>query len=872
MMADLSVLRRSGLRRPGPFLLAAAVVLTAACEQAPPLPTVRGIPWELARIRHETIHDVRYRIALEIPRDRTDSITGRTTILFRWSDPKGRDVVLDFLRPEERVHVLKVNGDDVRWRAENDHVVIPAAAMHPNALNEVEIRYRAGDEALNRHDDFLYSLFVPDRAHFSLPVFDQPNLKGKVEWRVAAPGDWHVITNGPLEERSGTPERRTYRFKETRPLPTYLFAVAAGNFRMERAVVGGRTLVMYHRETDTAKVARNRDEIFRLHARALDWLEAYTGIAYPFQKFAFILIPSFQYGGMEHPGGILYRAAGLMLDESATQGQILGRASVIAHETSHMWFGDMVTMNWFDDVWTKEVFANFMAAKIVEPSFPDVDHRLRFLTAHFPAAYAVDRTAGANPIRQPLENLREAGTLYGAIIYQKAPIVMRHLEARVGAATFRDGLREYLKTFSYANATWPDLVGILDEQSPEDLAAWSHVWVDEPGRPTITVRRDGADVEIRQADPAEKGRVWPQRMGVRLGYASRDSLVAIDLGADPVLLKGVGAGGLRYVLPNGTGLEYGEFVLDRQSLAYLGEHLEELDSALVRGAAWVTLWDQVLDGRMDPGPFLDLLLKGARTEPDELALSLILSDLQTTFWRLLAPEERARRAPEVESVLWRGVVRAATRTAKASYFRAYRSVALSDAGVRRLKKLWAHEEKIPGLPLSERDETVLAEALALREAPGWRRILDAQGSRISNPDRKARFHFVRPSLDADPSVRRSFFESLRDPANRAREPWVLAGLANLHHPLRARASEPLVLPALEMLEEIQRTGDIFFPGRWVGAVLGGHNEPEVAETVRSFLAARPDYPPRLRAKILQAADMVERAARIVYAWQPEAER
>ena len=110
-----------------------------------------------------------------------------------------------------------------------------------------------------------------------------------------------------------------------------------------------------------------------------------------------------------------------------------------------MWFGDLVTMNWFDDVWMKEVFANFMAAKIVNPSFPEVDHDLRFLMANHPAAYGVDRTAGANPIRQPLENLREAGTLYGAIIYQKAPIVMRQLEARVGEDTFRDGLREYLR-------------------------------------------------------------------------------------------------------------------------------------------------------------------------------------------------------------------------------------------------------------------------------------------------------------------------------------------------------------------------------------------------------------------------------------------
>ena len=172
--------------------------------------------------------------------------------------------------------------------------------------------------------------------------------------------------------------------------------------------------------------------LFDLHAAALEWLERYTGIPYPFGKFDFFLVPAFQFGGMEHPGAVFYNAPGLMLDESATQNQLLERASTISHETSHMWFGDLVTMRWFTDVWMKEVFANFMAAKIVNPSFPGVNHDLRFLHAYYPLAYDVDRTAGTNAIRQPLDNLKDAGTLYGAIIYQKAPIVMRQLETIMG--------------------------------------------------------------------------------------------------------------------------------------------------------------------------------------------------------------------------------------------------------------------------------------------------------------------------------------------------------------------------------------------------------------------------------------------------------
>ena len=275
----------------------------------------------------------------------------------------------------------------------------------------------------------------------------------------------------------------------------------------------------------------NREALFDLHAAALAWLEEYTGIPYPFQKFDFILIPSFQYGGMEHPGAVLYRAESLLLDETATQRELMGRASVISHETAHMWFGDFVTMEWFNDVWMKEVFANFMAAKIVNPSFPEVDHDLRFLLAHYPAAYDVDRTPGTHPIRQDLDNLNEAGTLYGPIIYQKAPVVMRHLELLMGETDFRDGLREYLRAHRFGNATWTDLVDQLDRRSEEDLRAWSQVWVEESGRPTVellveTVGRAIDSLSVRQADPAERGRLWNQRLDVVLGY--RESAIPCD--------------------------------------------------------------------------------------------------------------------------------------------------------------------------------------------------------------------------------------------------------------------------------------------------------------------------------------------------------
>ncbi|HBQ39138.1 MAG TPA: peptidase M1, partial [Halieaceae bacterium] len=286
------------------------------------------------------------------------------------------------------------------------------------------------------------------------------------------PASWEAIANGPRLAVVDAGERRLHRFAASEPISSYLFGFVAGRFQAVTREWRGQDMTLLHRETDSDKLARNLDDIFRQHREAVAWLEDYTGVPFPFEKLDFALVPAFQYGGMEHVGAIGYRAELLLLDENPTDDDRLRRASLIAHEVAHMWFGNLVTMRWFNDVWTKEVFANFMAAKMVNPVFPEIDHELNFLLRHYPPAYAVDRSDGANPIRQQLANLNEAGQMYGPIIYNKAPIMMRQLESLLGAEAFRAGLAEYLQRFAYDNVTWPALVGILDQRTRLDLAAW----------------------------------------------------------------------------------------------------------------------------------------------------------------------------------------------------------------------------------------------------------------------------------------------------------------------------------------------------------------------------------------------------------------
>ena len=827
-----------------------------------------GVPLDVATRRAAIVSNLRYELSLSIPEALASPLTGTTTIRFDLKDASS-PLVLDFETSREHVKSVDANGKAVPTTYVNGHIVIPAGSLTAGA-NAVHIAFDAGDASLNRNKDFLYTLFVPARARLAFPVFDQPDMKGR--WTVALehPSKWQSAANGAELSRTTAGDRTTVTFAETQPLPTYLVAFICGDFKVETAERNGRTFRMFHRETDAAKVARNRDAIFDLHARALEFLERYTAIPYAFGKFDFVAIPAFQFGGMEHAGKILYSASGLMLDESATQNQLLGRASVISHETAHMWFGDLVTMRWFNDVWMKEVFANFMAAKIVNPSFPNVNHDLRFLLGNYPAAYEVDRTPGANPIRQQLDNLNEAGSMYGAIIYQKAPIVMRHLEAILGEDNFRDGLRDYLKAHQFANATWSDLINVLDARTPMDLQHWSQVWVDQPGRPsveTILETKNGSITKLafRQRDSWNRNRVWPQQLRVALGSHAPQQIINVELtGRDVEVKQAVGQPAPRYVLPNGAGWAYGDFTLDKTTLAYLTMNLPEIADPLTRGSAWVTLWDALLDGQVAPDAFLDLTFRALPRETDEQLTSRVLGYAANTYWRFLDQSQRMTRAPRFESLLREGLAQASTPSQKASWFGTLRNVSLTPGTVTWLRQVWEKKETVTGLPLAEADYTSLALELAVRQVDGWSDILKTQLTRIENPDRKGRFEFMMPALSSDAAVREQWFLSLRDVNNRRREPWVLDGLNYLHHPLRAEASKKYVQPSLDMLWEIQKTGDIFFPKRWLDATLGGHQTKDVADTVRAFLKNLPaNYPERLRNITLQSADELYRAAEIV---------
>jgi aminopeptidase N len=839
-----------------------------ACNNSDSKLAEPGVSIELANYRAASIKNLRYDLHLAIPADQKLAIQGEETIYFGLLDAS-EPLILDFKAPSEYLQKVVVNGQEVEFLFADEHIII-AEKFIKEGENAIKLTFRVGETSLNRNPEFLYTLFVPDRARTAFPCFDQPNLKGMYSLRLTIPETWAAIANGALISENKNSGGKTLKFAQTKPLSTYLFDFVAGEFEVIEREVDGRQMTMLHRESDSVKVARNLDEIFDQHRKALAWLEEYTGIDYPFQKFGFALIPSFQYGGMEHPGAITYKASSLFLDESATQNRLMGRASLIAHETAHMWFGDMVTMNWFDDVWMKEVFANFMAAKIVQPSFPEVNHDLRFLLSHYPAAYAVDRTKGTHPIQQPLDNLQNAGTLYGAIIYQKAPIVMRLLERKIGEEAMQKGLQDYLASFSYVNATWDDLISILDTVSAEKVTEWSNQWVKAPGMPDIIpflrTRKDSTikRFSIYQRNRSNRDNLWPQELTVLL--EADDSTYYYDIEVENNATNINEAKDLKdvtFIVCNSQGYGYGYFTMGPLTKKRWLEGMQGFDNPILRGVGWLNLWESFLHQRIEPADLLTAILQNLGAEQDPLIQQYLLGRLDALYWKFMAADVRMEEAKRVEEVLWQRVETLTDNKLKSAYLSTYRSIALSDSGVEKLYKLWQQELLVEGIILSERDYTQLAYQLALREWDDYEQILDEQFQRIDNIDRRARMEFIRPALSAEQDVRDAFFESLKDVINREHESWVQQAIGFLHHPLRAVESEKYITPTLEMMIEIQQTGDIFFPKRVLDNTFSGHQSPAAVDAVRQFLYRNNHYPENLKNKILQASDLTFRAVEIL---------
>lgn len=829
------------MRRVILFYILMQLLLVACSGTSDNCLCVRGVSQQLAELRKREIKELSYDLFFSLPCEKDSAVRGNIVISFALD--ARQDVILDFCASPDKVGTIEVNDAAVTCDIRDEHIIIPSQATVVGK-NKVHISFVAGNQSLNRNDDYMYTLLVPDRARTLFPCFEQPNLKALFTLSLELPANWEAVSNSRANSTVVNGDRKTIQFERTEPLSTYLFSFVAGNMQRCERNIGGRVIAAYHRENDPKRLLQ-LDIIFSQVAASIEWLEHYTGIPYPFAKYDIVILPGFQYGGMEHTGATLYNDATLFLGEHTTPDEELQRALLIAHETAHMWFGDYVTMEWFDEVWTKEVFANYFAAEIVEPLFPHINHELNWLKTNVASALSEERTAGTTAIKQPLDNLNNAGLIYSNIIYCKAPVMMKKLVEIMGEEAFREGIREYLATYAYDNATWDDLVAILDTKCEEDIAGFSDVWVNKKGMPHITLNIDNGTLRVQQSDPLQRGLFWPQSFNVTL--VGSDT-VDVEVTMDSKEFECDIPNDTHLLLPNSDGRGYALFIPDDNSFSWLLDNWHTVSNETARQSYLMILYENYLAKRVDDAAFADALLQGLHKESNPLIASSICSYLG----------EPLRNAADstLETALYNLSQSHKLKSCRIALLRQLVYNARYNSTVESLYSVWASGKHTL---LGENDYMSLAYELALRLPERSEQIIAKQRARITNDDRRRQFDFVSRAAVADTLLLDELFASFMLPENRLVEPWTAKALSYLNHPLRATRSLRYIRPALDKLQEVQRTGDIFFPRNWVGALLRDYRSSEAYDIVEKFFADNPDYPYLLKSKILQAAFMLHRA-------------
>ena len=636
------------------FIALALIMTTSIFAQTQP-PIETGVSQTLAKWRSANYSDVRYRLNITLEKG-APLMTGDIEIRVKLTGEGAKnDLILDWRtkqfandKDKPSASVVAVNDVfDIFYSQSKEHIIIPKGALKAGE-NVIKINFaspiKTSGAAVTRYVDkednaeYIYSLFVPSDASTAFPVFDQPDLKARFSFSVYKPDSWKakIITNiGTANISSTRIGYSTYAFDETVPISTYVFAFAIGEFSQflegfenpepsDRQVFDAmypkgsqqkakRLSFIYVRKSQAEKFKQHAAEVFRLNREGVKFLEDWFDYKFPFPKYDLVLIPEFPFGGMEHAGATFLREDRIIFPTEPTKNDFITRANLIFHEAAHQWFGDTVTMKWFDDLWLKEGFAEFMAYKTLAKVMPEYNAWKVFYERNKQAAYLTDVTRGTTPIYQEIPNLSSAKSAYGNIVYRKAPSFLRQAEFYLGEDKFQAAVRAFLKKHEFANAEWTDLVKEFELASEKDLKDWANVWVKQRGLLKIEYPTNvGNCINVRylsQNDVLGDNFAWKFKAKALVLYEDRKTkekkqrVIEYELGKNQVQILDVNscysefgfAGNyqLNAIFPNYQDYGYGIFAIDYQSRDYILTNIQTEKDDFLRSMMWGSLWDSV---------------------------------------------------------------------------------------------------------------------------------------------------------------------------------------------------------------------------------------------------------------------------------------
>ena len=666
----------------------------------------------LAQARRAQVKNANYQLWLTLFKG-SDTYKGRAIITTELNDTK-QPLTVDFLW--KTIETLTVNGEVLKsYPSRKGSFDIPAAKLKPTTTIEVTFVNEFNKEGIGFQRvvdpedkaEYFYTDFEPYEAHEILPCFDQPDIRASLRLSIDAPSDWKALGNELIKNETRTDDRTVTEFYETKPISPYLYFAGAGPFVEWKDKLGDLPLYLYARKSIAKYV--DADKIMATSKKGLRFFNDYFDYPYPFSKFGQVFIPEFASGGMENPGMITYNERGIYRGP-VSEATRAGRDNLILHEMAHMWFGDLVTMKWWSDLWLNESFATYLAAVAQDRAFDYKGTWLDFFSEKG-WGYWQDQLVTTHPIETPVPDIRTAKGNFDGITYAKGAATLKQLHFFAGEEGFRDGLRTYFKKYAWQNTVREQFITEIANASKQDLKAWTKAWLQTAGPNRVSV--DWSCNNDRKVDkfniiqePSTSKTLAPHRTRIALYTTTKGAPMEIFKTHDVTystretkVAELINVKCPAFVYPNYDDQDYALFALDLVSLQAAGAGLKgDIIEPLTRVMVWNTLSQMVRDTKLATKAFFEIALPAIENEKDTDVLAVILSGYGPVignYYTYLTKEERVEIAPRLETIAWNRTLKAPSETSlQLSFFDFYVSITQSETGLIRLRSFL--DEK--GLP------------------------------------------------------------------------------------------------------------------------------------------------------------------------------
>jgi len=622
-----------------------------------------------AQERSSLVATESYDIALDLT---TGPEVFRSTSTVVFTATPGASTFIDAIT--RTVHSVTLNGVelDATAIADGTRIQLDGLAERNELTVVADHEYTNTGEGLHRFVDpvdgevYLYSQFeVPDSRRV-FAVFEQPDLKATFRFTVTAPASWVVVSNSPVESRTEEGEAATTVFSTTKRISSYITAIVAGPYQSvhsELTSADGRTIPLGIFARASLFEYLDADYIFDITRKGFAYFESKFGVAYPFEKYDQLFVPEFNAGAMENAGAVTFTET-YVFRSKVTDAIKERRVVTILHELAHMWFGDLVTMKWWNDLWLNESFAEWASTIATAEATEWHEAWTTFQAMEKSWAYRQDQLPSTHPVVATINDLEDVQVNFDGITYAKGGSVLKQLVAWVGEEAFFAGVSAYFRKHAWGNTELRDLLAELEAASGRELTTWSQKWLETAGvntlRPELSVDDSGVitSFAVLQSAPADYPTIRPHRMAIGFydlvdGALTRTHRLELDVDGERTdVPELVGRSRPALILLNDDDLAYAKIRLDEVSLATAIEHLAAIESPLARAIVWGSVWDATRDAESKPSDYVRLVLGNIATETESTTLRTTLTQLTTVARLYVDPARREQTIVEVADALW----------------------------------------------------------------------------------------------------------------------------------------------------------------------------------------------------------------------------